>query len=146
MMRSKRFQPIQDIMARSAEELSRAMAEAAAKLVELERQHEQLRRYRDEYVQKSMIGGGSVDAVRLQNYRSFLDRLGTALRQCEQAVAAARAEHERRRSEWSEKRVEAESLGRVVERYRAEERRAEDAREQHDADETGRRLSARSAA
>ena len=64
-----------------------------------------------------------MDAVKLQNYRSFLDRLGDAMRQHQKNLDAARAEYEKRRALWSEKRVEAESLGRVVERFRKEERR-----------------------
>jgi len=143
MMRSKRFEPIQEVVERSAQELSRGMGEAAGRVADLERQLEQLKRYRDEYLAKPLAAGGSVDAVRLQNYRSFLERLGAALRQCEEALALARAEYERRRAEWSEKRIEAESLSRVVERYRTEERRAEDALEQREADDTGRRLAAR---
>lgn len=143
MTRSQRFRPLQEIVAQSATELSRDVAEAAQRVVELERQREQLTKYRDEYARQGVASGASLDAVKLQNYRSFLDRLGEALKQNEKTLQAARAEHERRRAQWSEKRVEAESLSRVVERYRSEERRAEERREQREGDETGQRLSAR---
>ncbi len=83
------------------------MAESARKVAELEKQLEQLKSYRDEYVRNSSGGGGVIDAVKLQNYRSFLDRLGEALRQHLKSLDAARAEYERRRAAWSEKRVEA---------------------------------------
>ena len=43
MMKSKRFEPIQEIASSSANELSRAMAEAARRVAELERQLEQLK-------------------------------------------------------------------------------------------------------
>jgi len=140
MMKSKRFEPIREIAANSDKDLSRAMAEAGRKVTDLERQLQQLQTYRDEYVRNSMQSGGAIDAVKLQNYRSFLERLGEAMRQHEKSLAAARAEFEKRRLLWSEKRIEAESLGRAVDRFKKEERRAADAREQRDGDETAMRV------
>ncbi len=138
MMKSKRFQPIQEIAASSAHHLSRAMADAGLKVTELERQFGQLETYRNEYTRKS-VAGGAIDAVRLQNTRSFLDRLGEALRQNRKNLAVARMEYEKRRSAWSEKRVEAESLSRVVDRCRLQERQAADEREQRELDERASR-------
>jgi len=141
-MKSKRFEPIHEIASTSARDLSGAMAEAGRTVAELERQLQQLKAYREEYVRNSTQSGGAIDAVKLQNYRSFLDRLGEAMRQHEKNLQAARAEYERRRTAWSEKRIEAESLGRVVERFKQEEQRAADAREQRDGDEVAMRLAA----
>jgi len=140
MKKSKRFEPIQDIASNSADELSRAMAEAGRRLADLEGQLEQLKGYRDEYVRNSSAAGGAMDAVKLQNYRSFLDRLGEALRQHVRNLDAARAEYEKRRAKWSEKRAEAESLGRVVERFRSEERHAAERREQREGDDAAMRI------
>jgi flagellar export protein FliJ len=141
MMRSKRFEPIQEIASTSAKDLSRAMGEAARRVADLEKQHEQLNGYRDEYVSNSTQATGAMDAVKLQNYRSFLDRLGEALRQHLVKLDAARAEYERRRQLWSEKRIEAESLGRVIERFRKEEQHAADQREQREGDDAAMRVS-----
>jgi len=99
-----------------------------------------LRSYRDEYVRNSTQASGAIDAVRLQNYRSFLDRLGEALRQHAQSLELARAEYEKKRATWSEKRVEAESLGRAVDRFRKEERHAADRREQREGDDAAMRV------
>jgi flagellar FliJ protein len=140
MMKSKRFEPIREIASSSANELSGPMAEAARRVADLERQLAQLQTYRDEYVRNSAQSAGSMDAVKLQNYRSFLDRLGEAMRQHVKNLDAARAEFEKRRSTWSEKRVEAESLGRVVERFRNEERSAADRREQREGDDAAMRI------
>ncbi|MGA2343178.1 MAG: flagellar export protein FliJ [Steroidobacteraceae bacterium] len=140
MMKSKRFEPIQEIASSSANELSREMAEAGRRVADLERQLTQLQTYRDEYVRNSTQSSGAMDAVKLQNYRSFLDRLGDAMRQHLKNLEAARAEFEKRRSMWSEKRIEAESLGRVVERFRKEERSAADRREQREGDDAAMRI------
>jgi flagellar export protein FliJ len=141
MMKSKRFEPIQEIASTSAKDLSIAMAEAGRKVTDLERQLEQLQAYRDEYVRNSTQAAGAIDAVKLQNYRTFLDRLGEALRQHLKSLEAARAEFDRRRALWSEKRIEAESLGRAVDRFRLEERRAADRREQREGDDAAMRVS-----
>jgi flagellar protein FliJ len=140
MMKSKRFEPIQEIASTSAKDLSRAMGEAARQVADLERKLQQLQTYRDEYTKNSSQSGSSMDAVKLQNYRSFLDRLGDAMRQQQKLLEHARAEYEKKRADWSEKRVEAESLGRVVERFRKEEQRAVDQREQREGDEAAMRL------
>ncbi len=140
MSKSKRFEPIQELVSSSAQDLSRAMGEAGRKVTDLERQLEQLKSYRDEYVRNSTQTAGAMDAVKLQNYRTFLDRLGEAMRQHERSLEAARAEYERRRAAWSEKRIEAESLGRVVERFRKEEQHAAERREQREGDDAAARL------
>ncbi len=136
-MKSKRLEPIREIAANSASALSRAMVEAEHRVAELEHQLERLKNYRDEYARDGALSVGLMDAVRLQNYRSSIDRLSDALRLQTQNLGLARAEYESRRTQWCAKRVEAESLSRVVERFRAEERRAADRREQRDGDEAG---------
>src|SRR5882757_1486433 len=141
MMRSKRFEPIQELASTSATDLSRAMGEAGRRVADLERQFEQLRTYRDQYVSNSGETRGATDAVKLQNYRSFVDRLSEALRQQSTNLDHARAEYEKRRLQWSEKRIEAESLGRVIERFRKEEQHAADQREQREGDDAAMRIS-----
>jgi flagellar export protein FliJ len=144
MMKSKRFAPIHEIAANSALDLSRVLAEAGRKVADLEKQLEQLRGYREEYVRGASRSDGSMDAVRLQNYRSFLDRLGEAIRQHNVKLDNARSEYDRRRAQWSAKRIEAESLNRVMERFRREEQHDADRREQSDGDEAAARLASTS--
>jgi flagellar protein FliJ len=139
MMKSKRFEPIHEIAATSAKDLSRTMAEAGRKVADLERQLEQLQMYRDEYVRNSTQSAGAIDAVKLQNYRSFLGRLGEALNQHLKSLDIARKEFEKRRAQWSEKRMEAESLNRVIDRFRKEEQHAADGREQREGDDAAMR-------
>jgi flagellar FliJ protein len=117
------------------------MEEAGRKVSELEHQLEQLQTYRDEYVRNSTRSAGAMDAVKLQNYRTFLDRLGEALRQQMKSLDNARAQFDERRALWSEKRIEAESLGRVVDRFRKEEQYAADRREQREGDDAALRVS-----
>jgi flagellar FliJ protein len=117
------------------------MGEADRRVADLEGQLGQLKTYRDEYVKGSTEHRGTMDAVKLQNYRSFLGRLGEAIRQQQTLLDRARAEYENRRMEWSAKRIEAESLGRVIDRFRKEEQRDADQREQREGDDAAMRIS-----
>lgn len=140
MIKSKRFEPIREVVSASAKDLSRVMAEAGRKVAELERQLEKLQAYRDEYVRNSTQSSGAMDAVKLQNFRSFLGRLGEALNQHQKSLDNARNEFDKRRAQWSEKRIEAESLNRVVDRFRKEEQNAADRREQREGDDAAMRV------
>ena len=139
-MKSKRFEPLRDLAMDAATTARRSLLDAEHRVAELERQMAQLRAYRDEYVRKAAQPGGAMDVVSLRNYHHFLDRLSEALRIHAQNLGVARADCEARRTQWSAKRVEAESLNRAVERYRHEERRIADRIEQRDGDETALRV------
>jgi flagellar export protein FliJ len=141
MLRSKRFQPIEEIASNAANDLSRAMGDAARRVADLERQHEQLKTYRAEYVRSTTQRSGAMDAVKLQNYRAFLDRLSEALRQHVVKLDAARLDYEKRRTAWSAKRVEAQSLNRVIARFRKEEVHEVERREQREGDDAAMRIS-----
>jgi flagellar protein FliJ len=141
VLRSKRFEPIHEIASTAATDLSRAMNDAGRRVADLEGQLEQLKNYRDEYVRNSVQANGAMDAIRLQNYRSFLDRLGEALRQHLVNLDKARAEFEKRRLLWSQKRIEAESLSRVIDRFRKEELQQAEQREQREGDDAALRIS-----
>ena len=140
MMKSKRFEPIREIASLSAQDLSKTMGDAARRVADLDKQFEQLKNYRDEYVRNSSQPS-TIDAVKLQNYRAFLDRLGDAMRQHVTKLEVARADYEKRRQQWSEKRVEAESLGRAIDRFRKEERQIAERREQNEGDDAAMRIS-----
>ena len=134
MTRSERMQPIKALADTRERDAGAGVAAARRVLEDRERQLEQLRGYRAEYASRA-AEHGAADAVRLQNYHAFLARLGDAIRQQEEQVAAARQDLERRTAAWHERRIEAASLGKVVERIAESEQKAADRREQRDADE-----------
>lgn len=138
-MKSKRFEPLRELASDSAAAARRSVAEAERRVAELERQMTQLSAYRDEYARRAVAPETSMDVGSLKNYRQFLDRLNEALRTHAENLGAARADCEARRLQWSVKHVEAQSLSRVVERFRAEERRVAERIEQRDIDEFGQR-------
>lgn len=133
MSRSDRIQPIKDLADTRERDAGATVATARAALDACTRQLEQLRGYRDEYLQRA--GAGAADPVRMQNFQAFIGRLGDAIRQQETAVAGARAELERAETAWQALRVEAASLGKAVAKIEAGERKVRERREQREADE-----------
>jgi len=132
--RSTRMQPV-------AEVALRREREAAARLGECQRREqagvqrlEELRRYRDEYT-RQFAAGGSLGAARLRDYRAFLDRLNQAVEQQGELLLRVRRECETQRRRWLDLHGRAEALGKVVERYRVEERAGEERREQKELDQ-----------
>lgn len=134
MTRSERMQPIKALADTRERDAGADVAAARRVLEDREKQLEQLRGYRAEYASRA-AHQGAADAVRLQNYHTFLARLADAIRQQEDLVAAARLELERKTASWQERRIEAASLGKVVERIAGAEQKAADRREQRETDE-----------
>ena len=139
MRKSTRFEPIREIASNTADNLRRGVADAERHLAESERQLAQLQKYRTDYLSQREQSADGMDTVRLQNLRSFLDRLGDAVRVQTEAVAAARVDYEAKRLLWSQKRVEAEALAKVVDRFKLDERRAQDKRDQNESDDASMR-------
>jgi flagellar FliJ protein len=134
MTRSERMQPIKALADTRERDAGAGVAAARRVLEDREKQLEQLRGYRAEYAGRA-AREGAADAVRLQNYHAFLGRLGDAIRQQEELVAAARQDLEHRTASWQERRIEAASLGKAVERIAETEQKLADRREQRDTDE-----------
>ena len=134
MTRSERMQPIKSLADTRERDAGTVVAGARRVLEEREKQLEQLRAYRAEYAARA-AQQGAADAVRLQNYHAFLGRLADAVRQQQELVEAARQDLERKTADWQQRRVEAASLGKVVERIASAERRVADRRDQRDTDE-----------
>lgn len=135
MTRAERMQPIKKLADTRERDAGSVVAAAQEKLQECERKLVQLQAYRDEYVAKHDAQLVGMDALKMQNYRAFLQRLADAIRQQDSLVRAARDDYERKRETWRDRRVEAKSLGKAIENIKTEERKEEAHREQIRMDE-----------
>ena len=101
---------------------------------------EELRSYRDQYSRDFATSGGTgLDAGRLRDFRTFLGRLGEAIRQQEALVDRYRKQHEKNREHWVASRSHSQAIDKVVDRYRDQEQRQQDRREQQESDERSQR-------
>lgn len=140
MSRAKRLEPVQGVvgdaerrLAQSVGAFDRRVRDAEAKLLELER-------YRLEYERQfTQRAGQGISAPGLRDYQAFLGRLNEALKQQQTIVQRAGAERDAERLRWQQAARRAKALDHVVGQWQADERRANDRREQKDSDERGQR-------
>lgn len=107
------------------------LAEHQQRVAKAEEQLAELRRYRDEYAQT----GGGVTVSALLNRRQFVERIDTVITQQINDVARLQRQLEHVRSQWRDAHAREQALGSVIDRYREQERKVEERREQAEIDE-----------
>lgn len=134
MTRSKRMQPVVEVTVQREREAAKRLGEAQQRMQATEQRLDELVRYRDEYTQQ-FANGGSLTAARLRDYRVFLERLNQAVEQQRALVTRARQEADAQRQRWLDSHMRVQALGKVVERYRDEERGHQERRLQKESDQ-----------
>ena len=144
MRRAQRLELVQrvvdDLERRRAEALAdceRQLAASEARLLELQAYQA---RYARDFAARA---GTGMNGAGLRDYQTFLARLEEAVRQQSQIVMRARAQRDAERRNWQSAAQRAEAVGQMVKRWRMEEQRLADRREQHEADERAQRAWAR---
>jgi len=140
MTKSKRMQPIVRVADQREHKAAIEMAEFRRFLDAQQARLDELNNYRNDYARHfEEAGRGGMDAARMANYRRILARLNDAIVYQEQRLTGLHNEYEQVRRRWTDTRTRAASLDKVMERYRKEERRAGDRREQGESDERAQR-------
>jgi flagellar protein FliJ len=129
--RANRLQPAADLAHDRQEAAMQRLAEQQQKLAKAEQQLEELRKYRAEYAETQ--GGVSVSA--LLNRRQFVERIDQVIAQQVSEVARQRRYLDGARNQWREAHAREQALGSVIDRYREQERKSEERREQSEIDE-----------
>ncbi len=107
------------------------LAEQQQRLAKAEAQLAELRRYREEYAETA--GGVTVSA--LLNRRQFVERIDGVIAQQINEVARQQRQLEHVRGQWRDAHAREQALGSVIDRYREQERKVEERREQAEIDE-----------
>ena len=134
--RSKRMQPVAGIADEREQEAARHYGESQRALAEQENRLRELIAYREEYVRN--LQARSFQGMRVGNmndYRRFIRQLEHNIRLQEQQVAAFREACEHRRRLWMETRTHARAIDKAIHRFRQQENRLRDKREQAETDE-----------
>lgn len=136
MSPSKRLKPVQQFAATKERNAARSMGQARRNLAEEEAKLQQLQQYHQEYLGRfQQAASQGISAPQLQEYRAFLAKLDEAIQQQEKVVAASMAKHSDQKDDWKQKHTRTQALGKVVERYRRQERIDQDRKEQKANDE-----------
>jgi len=135
--RSTRMQPVHDVASAEEQDLSRDLGRAQRTLQEQIGRLQELRQHREEYAAKSRESE-ALGSSRWRDYRLFLDRLNQAIVMQEGIIADWRRRRDDLRRQWQVKRQRLESLDRIIDRYRRNELREEERREQRAVDAEAR--------
>ena len=140
MSRAKRIEPVQDIAEDKEKKLAVSVVACERRVTEAETKLQELERYRLEYQQqyatRAARGMGATD---LRDYQAFLARLNEAVKQQQALVQRAGDERDAERRRWQEAACKAKALDHVIDKWKTEERRVADQREQRDSDEFAQR-------
>ena len=140
MSPSKRLRPVQQVAASKERKAAKSMGQAKQNLAQQEAKLQQLKAYHQEYLERfQQASAQGISVTQLQEYRAFLSKLESAIQEQEKIVADSATRHSSHRENWKQKRTRTQALGKVVERYRKEERKTEDRNEQKENDERNTR-------
>lgn len=117
------------------------MADAQQALNEREARLNELVGYRAEYhMRYKTASSAGMEAAQIQDYRHFIAKLDQAISGQLVLVEGARNAYEETKRQWSATRSKSLALDKVVTRYRYEEVRSAERREQGEADERNQHL------
>jgi len=140
MTKSKRMEPVARVADQRERQAAVEMAEFRRFLDAQQAKLDELNNYRNDYARHfEEAGRGGMDAARMADYRRILARLNDAIAYQEQRLAGLHNDYVRVRQRWTDTRTRAAALEKVMERYREEEQRAGDRREQGESDERAQR-------
>jgi flagellar FliJ protein len=138
--RSKRLQPVGQLMDELERESALRVAGAQTRLGEAQHRCSELQRYLDEYrvmfAQRAKVGVG-VSGMR--HYQTFIARLSEAVQAQQGIVEQLTAECQREREVWFQAAARKCAVGKVIEKAHCEDRTAEDRRVQRESDERAQR-------
>ena len=144
MNRAKRLQPVQEVVGDTERRLAQSVAGFERRVRESDAKLQELERYRLEYEQQfNQRAGQGMTAPGLRDYQAFLARLNEAVKQQQALLQRASAERDAEQLRWQQAARRAKALDHVVGKWQADERRADDRRDQRDTDERGQRKTIR---
>ncbi len=136
MRRSKRLEVVRGVADSEERRRAERLAACERRVLEAQSKLNELQSYERSYAgQLATRAASGMAAAELRDFHTFLARLAEAVRQQSELLARARAERDAGRGDWQQAAQRAHVVGEVVRRSRLAEQRADDKREQGEADE-----------
>ena len=140
MKRAQRLEMVQNAVDDQERQRAEALAASERRVVENEAKLAELETYHAGYVRDFKLRAeAGMDGAAVRDYQTFLARLEEALRQQSQVILRARVQRDAELLTWQGAAQRAEAVGQMVKRFRTEEERAQDRRDQHETDERAQR-------
>ncbi len=143
MTRSKRMETIVRMAGRAEEDAARALSQSLNGLGECQARLDELRGYRQEYMQQFQAEGLTLGAAEMQYYRRFTHRLDGIIAQLEQQLAQHNQASDQHRKNWAAQHNKTHALGDIRDRYQREETRRDEHRMQLEIDERAQHVKGR---
>jgi flagellar FliJ protein len=141
MKRSERLDIVQQAAARTERSRAERVAMAEKHLVEMQQKLTALEKYRGEYEAGfATRAGAGFGAIEVRDFQTFLARLGEALGQQRELVAAARTALDAEKGQWREAAQRQHVVETLAERWQGEETRDANRRDQQMSDELAMQL------
>ncbi|UZE94959.1 flagellar export protein FliJ [Alkalimarinus alittae] len=140
MRRSKRLQVVLELAKRKEDEALKAMQSSQNNLNQQHQQLQELTRYQQEYQQalRDAFSTGAT-AANCATYQHFLSQVGSAIEQQQRVVTLAEEQFNKARLHWQSLYEKQKGMGGLIDRFRDEEDRALDKKEQQMIDELSQR-------
>jgi|GEM_PF-1269293 len=139
MITSKRIQPIVHLASMKEDEEARKMGQRQVELSTSMQQLESLTVMRTNYLAQFQGKGVQIPAVRLQEFRRFMNKLDMAIHQQQGAIRQSQNALGEQKNHWVQAHAQANALQKVSDRCVQVEMRARTKKEQNDADERAQR-------
>jgi len=136
MARSKRLQPVQKLATDKANRAAQSFSSASSRLREEQAKLEQLKTYRQEYVQ--MLQARTEQGVagsQLRQWHQFLTRIDKALTSQQELVVQCQLQVNQMRQNWQEQHRHAKAIGKAMSRLQTQENRVRAKKEAKQLDE-----------
>jgi len=134
--RAKRMQSIAGLAKNKEQNAARLLGQKQQFLEQQCERLKELESYREEYARKfqshSSLG---LDARRMNEYRVFLEKLNMAIVQQREHITQATGDCDICQKSWMNTRIHSKALDKVVDRFKIEEMKQQDKREQNELDE-----------
>ncbi len=136
MTKTQRIDMVRRVVDDAERRKAEALAECERRVHEARGRLDELEGYRAAYVRDFNVRAqAGLDGAAARDYQVFLDRLEDALRHQGQILSQAEAQRSAELEIWRGAAQRAAAVDTLAKHWRAEERRVEDRREQHDTDE-----------
>jgi flagellar protein FliJ len=138
--RSQRIKTIVEIKAAQEKDTLEALGASQRKLTAMQAQVDSLKKYRLDYQEKfNRLGNSGANVGQLLEFRSFMDKLDTAIAGQEQSLNQGKKELEAKRKIWESMHNRTQSLQKVYHSALASEQKQESKFEQLEQDERASR-------
>ena len=135
MTRTERLKPVVQHTDKKEQEALQEVARCQGLLEIEESRLDELKRYKNEYLQNNQQDARIYSAVELQELNRFLDQLDDTIARQEAVIQQHQQQLEKQRTIWKSVRVEARAMKKAVEKLQRQESRMQERKEQKELDD-----------